>query len=139
MIKKDSSNSMKFNLPDDWRGEIMTRIRRLFKEADPEVIEDVKYKTASNPNGVLVWYHDGMISTGEVYQKHLRFGFVKGNVLKDQDPKGLINSYRAIIIREGDKVDDAAFKDLIRAAVVLNHKSKSVSAVKRKSNSKSNL
>ena len=114
----------KFKLPDDWRGKVMSRIRELIKLADPEIIEDVKWKTASNPNGVLVWYHDGMISTGEIYTKHLRLSLAKGQYLKDQDPKGLINSFRAIIIKEDDKIDETAFKNLIRAAVEFNQKDK---------------
>lgn len=126
MTKIDSSNSSDFQLPDDWRGTVLSRIRELIKEADPEMIEEVKYKTASNPNGVLVWYHDGMISTGEVYTKHLRLGLAKGNLLKDQDPKGLINSHRAILIHEEDTLDEKAFKDVIQAAVEFNieHKKK---------------
>lgn len=113
-------NQPEFELPTDWRGEVMTRIRALIKQADPEIVEEVKYKTASNPNGVLVWYREGMLSTGEVYNKHLRLGLAKGNLLKDQDPKGLINSYRAILIHEGDELDEQAFIDLIRAAVAFN-------------------
>jgi hypothetical protein len=122
MSKLTLSNKESFELPDDWRGKVMSKIRELIKQADPEVIEDVKYKTASNPNGVLVWYHDGMISTGEVYKKHLRLAFAKGHLLKDQDPKGLINTYRAVILKEEDKLDEKAFKDLFRAAVALNSK-----------------
>jgi hypothetical protein len=111
-----------FKLPDDWRGKVVTTIRKLIKEADPEITEEVKYKTASNPNGVLVWYKDGMLTTGEIYNKHLRFAFKKGPELKAHDPKCLLNSYRAIIIHEEDKLDETAFKDLIRAAVALNQK-----------------
>lgn len=128
MIKPDTSN-VEFVLPDDWRGTVMSRIRELIKEADPEIIEEVKYKTASNPNGVLVWYHTGMLSTGEIYNKHLRLGLANGNVLKDQDPKGLINSYRAIIIHEKDTLDESAFKKIIKAAVTYNieHKKRIIS------------
>lgn len=108
----------------DWRGKVMTRIRALIKQADPKVIEDVKWKTPSNPAGVLVWYHDGMICTGETYKKHLRFSFAKGPLLKKHDPKGLINTYRAMVIQEGDRLDGAAFKRLFRAAVALNYKGK---------------
>jgi hypothetical protein len=124
MTKQDTSNNEVFELPADWRGEVMAKIRTLIHQADPEMIEEVQYKTTSNPNGVLVWYHEGMISTGEVYKQHLRISLSKGNVLKDQDPKGLINSYRAILIHEEDKIDETAFKNLIRAAVELNIKSK---------------
>lgn len=114
----------KFKIPSDWRGKVITRIRTLIKQADPEIIEDVKWKTKSNPNGVLVWYRDGMISTGEIYTKHIRLSLAKGPALKAHDPKGLINTYRAIIIHENDTVDEAAFKDLIREAVKLNQISK---------------
>lgn len=98
----------------------MKRISELIREADPDIVEEVKYKTASNPDGVLVWYHNGMISTGEIYNKHLRLSLAKGQHLKDQDPKGLINSYRAILIKEEDTLDETAFKNLIKAAVKLN-------------------
>ena len=124
MAQNNDSNPSHFELPNDWRGTVMSRIRELIKEADPDITEEVKYKTASNPNGVLVWYHDGMISTGEVYNKHLRLGLAKGNLLKDQDPKGLINSYRAILIHEGDELDEAAFKNIIKAAVKFNQEKK---------------
>lgn len=105
---------------NDWRGERLQQIRTLMREANSEVIEDVKWKTPSNPDGVMVWYYNGMICTGEVYKKHLRISFAKGPSLKD--PKGLINSYRAIIIHEGDVLDEYAFKDLIIEAIELNQK-----------------
>ncbi len=103
-----------------WQVTVMTRIRELIREADPEITEEVKYKTPSNPDGVFVWYREGMISTGETYKKHLRLAFSKGPALKEHDPKGLINSYRAILIHEEDDIDENAFKDLIKAAVKLN-------------------
>ena len=118
MIKAEETAAL------DWRTEAMSRIRTLFKEADPEVIEEMKYKKPSNPDGVFVWSHDGMISTGETYKNHLRLTFANGTSLKDQDPKGLINAYRAMIIHEEDKIDGEAFKKLIRAAVEINRKSK---------------
>ncbi len=113
-----------FELPDDWRGERMASIRKLIKKAAPEATEDVKWKTASNPNGVLVWYKDGMLLTGEVYKKHLRLSFAKGPELKKQDTKNIINSYRAVILKEEDELGTEAFKDLIRAAVKLNEEGK---------------
>lgn len=113
-----------FELPPDWRGKVISRIRVLIKDADPDIQEDVKWKTPSNPNGVLVWFHDGMICTGEVYKQHIRIAFAKGPALKEHDTSGLINTYRAIIIREVDKLDETAFKALIQAAVTLNQKSK---------------
>jgi hypothetical protein len=108
----------------DWRDVMMSRIRELFKEADSDITEEKKYKTATNPEGVFVWYNNGMISTGETYKKHLRLGFTKGPALKEHDPKGLINSYRAIILHEGDKLDEEAFNNLVRAAVELNKEAK---------------
>lgn len=104
----------------DWRKAMIERVRVLIKQADPDVVEEQKYKMPSNPGGVPVWYHDGMICTGETLKHHLRFAFAKGPQLKD--PKGLINSYRAIILREGDKLNEKAFKDLIKEAVALNTK-----------------
>jgi hypothetical protein len=115
-----SSPNTSFELPSDWRGKVMSQIREWIQEADPEISEEVKYKTKSNPNGVLVWYHHGMITTGEVYQKHLRLGFSKGVALKEHDPKGLINSYRAIILHEEDTLNETAFKNLMKEAVKLN-------------------
>lgn len=124
MTKKIVLGNPDFILPDDWRGKLMTQIRILIKEADSEIVEEVKYKTASNPNGVLVWYKDGIITTGEVYQKHLRLSFTRGPELKNHDPKGLINSYRAIILHEEDKLNENAFKKLILEAAKLNRESK---------------
>lgn len=106
----------------DWRAQRLSRIRTLIHQADPEVVEEVKYKMPSNPAGIPVWYHDGMICTGETYKEHLRLTFAKGPSLKD--PKGLFNRHTAIVIREEDKLDEAAFKNIIRAAVTLNRKNK---------------
>jgi len=110
----------------DWRGKTLSQIRALIKQADPEVVEELKWRKPSNPAGVPVWNHDGIICTGETYVNHVRLTFAKGASLKD--PSGLFNSSlegnvrRAIDIHEGDKVDEAALKDLIRAAVALNLK-----------------
>ncbi len=106
----------------DWRGEKLAQLRALIKQADPNMIEEVKWKKPSNPDGIPVWSHDGMICTGETYKNHLRLTFAKGASLKD--PKGLFNTYRAIVIHEGDKINEDAFKDLIRTAIELNHKDK---------------
>ena len=101
-----------------WRGKTLSRIRALIKEADPQVVEEWKWR------GVPVWYHEGMICTGESYKNHLKVTFLKGASL--EDPSGLFNTgldgnaRRAIDIHEGDKLDEAAFKALIRAAVKLN-------------------
>jgi hypothetical protein len=102
----------------DWRGEILDRIRRLIKQADPEVVEEWKWR------GVPVWYHDGMICTGETYKNVVKMTFAKGASL--EDPSGLFNSSlggstrRAIDFHEGDEIDEKALKALIRAAVKLN-------------------
>ena len=102
----------------DWRGELLSRIRALIKEADPDVVEEWKWR------GVPVWYHAGIICTGETYKNHVKMTFAKGASLKD--PSGLFNTglegnvRRAIDFHEGDKVDAKALKALIRAAVALN-------------------
>ena len=108
----------------DWRGATLSRLRALIKQADPDVVEELKWKKPMNPKGVPVWSDDGMICTGEVYQDHVKLTFAKGASL--HDPHGLFNASlggnlrRAIDVHEGDKVDDAAFKVLVRAAVALN-------------------
>jgi hypothetical protein len=101
----------------DWRKKMMARIRVLIKEADPKATVEMKCKKASNPAGIPVWYHDGMICTGETYTNHLRFTFSKGYDLKD--PKKLLK-FRGLIINEGDKLNETAFKNLIREAVAVN-------------------
>ncbi len=108
----------------DWRGETLSRIRSLIKEADPDVVEEVKWRKPSNPGGVPVWSHDGNICTGESYKDNVRVTFVKGASLKD--PKRLFNAslkgnaLRAVVIHEGEKLDEPAFRALIRNAVALN-------------------
>jgi hypothetical protein len=109
---------------DDWRGEMLSRLRALIKQADPEVVEECKWKKPSNPRGVPVWSHDGMICTGETHKSVVKMTFAKGAFL--DDPAGLFNSSlegnlrRAIDFREGDKVNEKTLKALIRAAVKLN-------------------
>ena len=114
----------------DWRGEMLDKVRRLIKEADPEIVEELKWRKPTNPAGVPVWSRDGGICTGEVYKSVVKLTFFKGASL--EDPSHLFNQdgtiRRAIDIREGDKVDEAALKGLIRAAVALNRKSKKRSA-----------
>jgi hypothetical protein len=108
----------------DWRGETLARVRRLIQEADPEVVEEVKWRKPSNPAGVPVWSHDGIICTGETYKDKVKLTFAKGASLAD--PSGLFNSSldagtrRAIDLCEGEGIDEKAFKALIRAAVALN-------------------
>jgi hypothetical protein len=112
----------------DWRGQTLGRLRDLIREADPDVVEEVKWRKASNPAGVPVWSHSGMICTGEVYKDKVKLTFAKGASLPD--PAKLFNASldggtrRAIDVREGETVDEAAFKALIRAAVALNLASK---------------
>lgn len=113
----------------DWRGETLSRLRALIKQADPEVVEEAKWIKPSNPLGVAVWSHDGLICTGEVYKNAVKMTFPRGASLKD--PSGLFNSClegsarRAIDFHEGEKVDEGALKALICAAVELNVSSKS--------------
>ena len=102
----------------DWRGQMLSQIRQLIKQADPEVIEQIKWRTPSNPDGIPVWSNNGIICNGETYQKHLRISFAKGELLNN--PHDLINSYRAIIIHQDDQLDPTAFKELIQAAVQYN-------------------
>jgi hypothetical protein len=107
----------------DWRGETLSRMRKLIKEADPEVVEEWKWRKPSNP-GVPMWSHQGPICTGETYKSVVKLTFFKGASLKD--PAKLFNSSldgkvrRAIDIHEGEEIDADAFKALIRAAVALN-------------------
>ena len=102
----------------DWRGELLARLRGLVKEADPEVVEEWKWR------GVPVWYHDGMLCTGETYKSVVKMTFAKGASL--EDPSGLFNSSlegntrRAIDFHEGDEIDEEALKALVRAAVEHN-------------------
>ncbi len=106
----------------DWRAQTLSRIRVLIKQADPVMTEEVRWKKPSNPAGIPVWSHEGMVCTGETYKNHLRPTFAKGTALKKSTT--LFNAFRAIIIHEGDKIDGTAFKKLIRAAVALNRASK---------------
>jgi hypothetical protein len=102
---------------DDWRGSTLSRIRILIKQADPEVVEELKWRRPTNPAGVPVWSLDGLICTGETYKDHVKVTFAKGASLKDR-LEG--NARRAIDVHEGEKIDEVAFKALIRAAVALN-------------------
>ncbi|MBT2135552.1 DUF1801 domain-containing protein [Croceibacterium sp. LX-88] len=112
----------------DWRGETLGRMRKLIREADPEVIEQVKWRKPSNPSGVPVWEHGGILCTGEVYKGYVKLTFAKGAGV--DDPTGLFNASlegntrRAIDIREGEEVDAEAFKALVREAVMLNGQKK---------------
>jgi hypothetical protein len=121
-MAKDSSPSQLIDARikelGDWRGDTLARIRKLIKQADPDVVEEWKWR------GVPVWYHDGMICTGESYKDYVKVTFAKGASL--EDPSNLFNSSldgntrRAIDFREDDKIDEKAFKALVHAAVELN-------------------
>ncbi|MGB6727116.1 MAG: DUF1801 domain-containing protein [Terracidiphilus sp.] len=108
----------------DWRGDMLARLRALIKQADPEVVEECKWIKPSNPLGVAVWSHGGIICTGETYKSAVKLTFAQGAFV--DDPAGLFNSSlegsvrRAIDFHEGDKVNEKALKALIRAAVALN-------------------
>lgn len=111
---------------DDWRGETLGALRDLIHAADPAVVETVKWKKPTNPHGVPVWEHDGIVCTGEVYRDKVKLTFARGASLKD--PTGLFNASldagtrRAIDIPEGETLDPAAFKALFLAGVAANRK-----------------
>jgi hypothetical protein len=108
----------------DWRGDMLSRLRGLIREADPDVVETVKWRKPSNPAGVAVWEHGGMICTGETYKDKVKLTFARGAAL--DDPARLFNASleggtrRAIDFLEEDGIDEEAFKALIRDAVALN-------------------
>ncbi len=121
MAKTDSPSQLidaRIKELSDWRGDTLARIRKLIKQAEPDVVEEWKWR------GVPAWYHDGMICTGETYADKVKVTFANGASL--DDPKGLFNSSldgntrRAIDFHEGDKIDEKAFTALVRAAVDLN-------------------
>ena len=108
----------------DWRGAALARMRALIHEADPHAVETVKWRKPTNPSGVPVWEHDGIICTGETYKDKVKLTFAKGAAL--DDPSGVFNgkdtgaTRRSIDIREGDEIDAEAFKALVKRAVALN-------------------
>jgi hypothetical protein len=108
----------------DWRGATLARMRALIKAADPDIVEEVKWRKPSNPNGVPVWEHDGIVCTGETYKAAVKLTFANGAALLD--PDGVFNASldgnqrRAIDIHEGETIDEKAFKALVRAAVAHN-------------------
>jgi hypothetical protein len=108
----------------DWRSEKLDRIRKLIREADPQAVEEIKWRKPSNPAGVPTWSHAGLICTGETYKDKVKLTFAKGASLPD--PAGLFNASldagtrRAIDLREDDEIDETAFKALIREAVARN-------------------
>jgi len=120
----------------DWRGKTLAKVREIIHEADPEIVEEWKWVKPISP-GTPIWSHGGIVCTGETYKNVVKMTFAKGAALKD--PSGIFNSSlegnvrRAIDIHEGDKVDEAAFRDLIRAALTLNLKGKNKSTSGRAS------
>ena len=108
----------------DWRAGVLSNLRALMKQADPKVVEEVKWIKPTNPLGTVTWSHDGLICTGETYKNHIKMTFPKGASLND--PSHLFNSsleakvWRAIDIHEGDKINQKALKTLIQAAVAMN-------------------
>jgi hypothetical protein len=122
-VKKSKRNATTSHTVD-WRAETLAKIRTLINQAVPDVVEEMKWSKPSNPAGVPVWSHNGIICTGETYKNAVKMTFMKGAEL--EDPSGLFNSSldgnarRAIDIHEGDKVDEKALKALIRAAAGLN-------------------
>ena len=108
----------------DWRGEMLARVRDLIRKAEPDVVEEIKWRKPSNPRGVPVWSSDGIICTGETYRDKVKFTFAKGASLAD--PAGVFNASlggnmrRAVDLREGDDLDEKAFQELIRAAAEFN-------------------
>ena len=108
----------------DWRGETLRRVRDLIRDADPDVVEEVKWVKPSNPNGVPTWTNHGIVCTGETYKAAVKLTFAQGASL--DDPAGLFNSSlgggtrRAIDIREGEEIDAGALQELVRAAVAFN-------------------
>lgn len=113
---------------NDWRGDALRRIRKLILETDMRIVEEVKWRKPSNPSGVPVWSCAGIICTGEVYKSHVKLTFAKGGSL--EDPAKLFSEAsaggvrRAIDLQEGEKLNAAAFKRLVRAAIALNNESK---------------
>ena len=134
MKKRGSANSASASIDErvrklgDWRGKTLAKVRQIVHEADPQIVEEWKWVKPTSP-GTPVWSHGGIVCTGETYKNVVKMTFAKGAALKD--PSGLFNSSldgnvrRAIDIHEGEEINEAALKDLIRAAVALNLKGKS--------------
>lgn len=112
------------NKKKNWRSETLAHVRKLIRQANPDVVEEVKWRKPSNPAGVPVWEHNGIICTGEMYKDYVKLTFAKGASLKD--PSRLFNASldgnmrRAIDLREDDKLNEKSFKALVRAAIELN-------------------
>jgi len=127
VVSASASIDAKINELGDWRGKTLAKVRDIVQAADPEIVEEWKWAKATSP-GTPVWSHAGIVCTGETYKSVVKMTFAKGAALPD--PSGLFNSSldgnvrRAIDIYEGDRINEAALKDLIRAAVALNLKGK---------------
>ena len=124
----------------DWRGEVLARVRAIIKQADPDVVEEVKWRKPSNSMlGVPVWEHGGIICTGETYKAVVKLTFAKGAAL--EDPSHLFNASlegntrRAIDVHEGDRIDEKAFKALVRAAVALNTSARTAALPRKRAKS----
>ena len=136
MESASASLDQKIKQLGDWCGQMLAKVRDIVHKADPEIVEEWKWAKPTSP-GTPVWSHGGIVCTGETYKNAVKMTFAKGAALKN--PAGLFNSSldgnvrRAIDIHEGDKIDEAALKDLIRAAVALNLKGKNKPKPKRKS------
>jgi hypothetical protein len=136
-MKNSASKSIDSRIKElaDWRGKMLSKVRHLIQQAVPDVVEEWKWAKVTNP-GVPVWSHNGIICTGETYKQVVKLTFMKGAALKD--PKRLFNSSldgnarRAIDIREGEKIDEAAFKALIQQAAALNGGGKAAKAPSKK-------
>jgi hypothetical protein len=119
----------------DWRGETLARVRELIRDADPDIQEEWKWEKPKSP-GIPVWSHDGIVCTGESYKEVVKLTFARGASIKD--PKKLFNSSlegntrRAIDLREGDKINEAAFRQLVRAAVAANASARAQRTAKKK-------
>jgi hypothetical protein len=130
----------KANSLADWRGPMLTRLHAIICKADPDIVEEVKWKKPSNPSGTALFSHDGMVCTAESYKDYVKMTFAYGASLSD--PSGLFNApfsgatRRAINIREGDKINEKALKVLIRDAVALNKSTVAARAAKKKSTKK---
>jgi hypothetical protein len=122
--KSKPTEAAQIKQPADWRSETLAQIRTLMKQADPDIVEEIKWRKPSNPAGVPVWSHDGIVCTGETYKAVVKMTFAKGASLKD--PAGLFNSSlegntrRAIDFHEGEKINEKALIALVRAAVTMN-------------------
>ena len=119
----------------DWRGATLARVRRLIRDADPDIVEEWKWEKPKSP-GIPIWSHDGIVCTGETYKQVVKLTFARGASIKD--PKKIFNSSlegntrRAIDLREGEKINEAAFRQLIRAAVAENSAARAQQAARKK-------